>query len=180
MKCLKITMVLFCVLLMANKSMAQEKWSYPLIKGYGGIKYFSNAAEQPLKNKDYKIVFDVKSDKEKNGVNAGLWHIARELNLLTAGGVKSKNRHIVAVIHGPATSIVLNNTAYNRVNKKDNPNRNLIYELKKHGVDIFLCGQAAAENNINVNTDLDSNVTLSLSALILIPNYQYKDYALIP
>ena len=42
-----------------------QEWQTPLIEGYGEIKYFDNAAEQLNLNQEYKLLFDVTSDKQK-------------------------------------------------------------------------------------------------------------------
>ncbi|MFI2743317.1 DsrE family protein [Zhouia sp. PK063] len=173
-----ITAILFTVIV--NQVVQAQEWSYPAIKKYGGIIYYKNAEEQPVKGQNYKLLFDIKSDKEKDGVNAGLWHIAREVNLLTAAGVPTHKIHIVAVVHGPATNLVLSDDAYQKHYQKNNPNTQLIKDLITHDVKIYLCGQAGAEHHLDVAKELNKNVKLSLSALVLLPNYQYKGYALIP
>ena len=49
---------------------------------------------------------------EKDGVNFGLWKMARMINLLHQGKVSQKQIKMVGVIHGKATDIMLNDTAY--------------------------------------------------------------------
>lgn len=175
MKTLK-TITTILVLTLFSSTMNAQEWETPIIKGYGKIKDYKDAAVQPDKNLDYKILFHITSDKEKEGVNASLWHIARQINLLGASGVPKKHVKIVAVISGPATPIVLSNSDYNSRFGKDNPNLDLMKKLTDYGVKIEVCGQAAAENNIDPYKQLNPYTELTLSALIDIPTYQMKGY----
>ena len=165
------------VLTLFSTTMNAQQWETPIIKGYGKIKDFKDASLQPDKHKEYKILFHITSDKEKEGVNASLWHIARQINLLGVSGVPKMNVKIVAVISGPATPIVLSDTAYKKKFSKSNPNLDLMKKLTDYGVKIEVCGQAAAENDIDPYKELNSYTELTLSALIDIPTYQMRGYS---
>ena len=64
-----------------------QEWQTPVIEGYGEVKYFENAAVQPDPSLEYHLLYDIKSDATKDGVNKGLWVMARTLNLLHVAGV---------------------------------------------------------------------------------------------
>jgi len=155
-------------------------WQTPLIKGYGPIKYFSKAAIQPDKNLDYKVVFKITNDNTKDGVNATLWHIARLMNLLYVAGVKTDHIHVVGVVAGKATPIVLNNKAFQKRMHKDNPDMNLLKQLTENGVKIYVCDQAVAEHSFDPYHDLNKYIIPSLSGIIDLPTFELKGYALIP
>ncbi len=138
--------------------------AYPVIKGYGNIVPMPNAAMQPDKNTQYKAVFDVTAANEAKGVNSPLFHIARAVNIMASAGVPLKNLHYVAVIHGAATHIVMDNSHYKMKYGKDNPNLDLIAKLKAAGVEIEVCGQALHGEHID-QAWVDKNVTVTLSAL---------------
>lgn len=157
-------------------NMNAQDWKTPTIEGYGRIADFENVAVKPDPTEDYKLLFHITSDKEREGVNASLWKMARLVNLLENGGVPHKNIHIVGVISGPATPITLTEKAYLKRMQKPNPNLNLMKKLTDYGVIIHLCGQAAAEQEINPETDLNPYTKLTLSALIDIPTYQMQGY----
>ena len=179
MKTLKtITSVLFLFIL--GHAASAQKWVTPVIQKYGHIKIYPTAELQPDKNLDFKMVFNLTKGAEKDGVNIGLWHIARELNLLGATGIKPKHIHLVGVIHGEATPIILSNKAYRKRTGKPNPNLALLSDLTAHGVLIYVCGQAAADANIDPATEMNTYIHLSVSALIDLPEFQLKGYALIP
>lgn len=155
-------------------------WTTPAIKGYGGIVYDPALEVQPDKTLEYKVVFRINADKSKEGVNAQLWHVARLVNLLRAGGVPKEHMHIVAGIAGKATSITLSDAAYAKRYKKPNPNTELIRELDEAGVVIYICSQAAAEHGIDMPTELNPHIHKSLSLMTDLVNYQLQGYALIP
>ncbi len=125
----------FAILLIAgfsNFSHAQSKWEYPVIKGYGPVHPLPNAAVQPDKSINYKILFDVtKASKDKSKVNPALDHIARLINVYATGGIMPDKMKLVAVIHGPATTVVLNNKIFKSKFGVDNPNIKLINDLKE-------------------------------------------------
>ena len=86
--------------------------------GYGEVKYFSEAAVQPDTSLAYDLLFDIKSEATKSGVNKGLGVMARTLNLLSVAGVPNEKIHLVASIHGSATFITLNEEAYQKKIRK--------------------------------------------------------------
>ena len=108
-----------------------QEWQTPLIEGYGEIKYFDNTAEQFNLNQEYKLLFDVTSDKQKNGVNKRLWVVARTLNMFHVSGVPSANIKIVVAVHGAATFNILTEEAHINKYGKSNPNIDLIQKLKQ-------------------------------------------------
>lgn len=173
--------VIFTVILIAliQFNMNAQDWKTPTLEGYGRIVDYENVAIKPDSSTEYKILFHITADKEIEDVNVSLWKIARLINLLENGGVPKKNIHIVAVISGPATSIALSEKAYSKRMNKPNPNLDLIEKLDNYGVTLHLCGQAAAENKINPETDLNPHIKMTLSALIDIPTYEMQGYSII-
>jgi intracellular sulfur oxidation DsrE/DsrF family protein len=165
--------VLFC-----NYSFAQE-WQTPLIEGYGKIKYVDKAAELPNPVQEYKLLFDVTSDNQKNGVNKRLWVVARTLNMLHISGVPSSNIKIVVAIHGAATFNILTEEAHVNRFGKSNPNIDLIQKLRANGVSLFVCSQATATRNIK-DEEVHIDVVPAFSALSVLANYQIQGYHLMP
>ena len=165
-------------MIISNYINAQE-WKTPIIKGYGEVIYFDQAESQLNKNLEYKFIFDIKSNQVKNGVNKGLWTIARTLNLFELSGVPNKKIELVASIHGEATFITLNNNAYRDKFGRDNPNLNLIKQLKENGVELYVCSQATASRKIN-NRDLNINVIPALSGIAVLANHLLQGFTLMP
>ncbi len=175
---MKSIIALFSIFLVATGAKAQE-WTNPVIKDYGKIKFYEDAELIPDKETDYKMVFDLTSDNEEDGVNKGLWKIARIINLLGASGVPKEHRHLVGIIHGKTTPAVLSNEAHHKRTGKNNPNLDLLKVLTANGVKLYVCGQSLAQNDID-RAEMNEHVTLSLSALTDLPYFQYKGYALMP
>lgn len=173
---MKNSMVISILLIVLSLNMNAQEWKTPAIDGYGRIAEFGNVAVKPNPNKEYKLLFHITSDKEREGVNVSLWKMARLINLLENGGVPRENIHIVGVISGPATPITLSEKAYLKRMDKPNPNLDLMKKLTDYGALIHLCGQAAAEKDIDPLTDLNPYTKLTLSALIDIPTYQMEGY----
>jgi intracellular sulfur oxidation DsrE/DsrF family protein len=169
---------LFLTFILSSSLSAQE-WQTPLIKGYGEIKYFDQTAQQPDPSGEYKLLFDIKSDQLKAGVNKGLWIIARTLNLLHVGEVPAANVKLVVSFHGYATYAILNEKSYKKKFGESNPNLDLIAQLRKNGVSIYICSQALAARNISFE-DIHSEVVPAISALAVVSNYQLKGYHLMP
>jgi intracellular sulfur oxidation DsrE/DsrF family protein len=149
-----------------------------IIKDYGTINDIADIID-PDPNIDYKIVIDLKAaSPDPNRINPGLNNIARMLNLHAAGGISPDKIYVVAAIHGSATFTVLDNTGYQLKYGIDNPNVDLIKQLKAAGVKLFVCGQSlVARNNgfDNVNPDIE----IALSMLTVVTAHQQKGYGLL-
>lgn len=173
---MKTALVTSIFLIVIALNMNAQEWKTPTIEGYGRIAEFENVAVKPDSKKEYKVLFHITSDKEREGVNVSLWKMARLINLLENAGVPHKNIHVVGVISGPASFITLSEEAHLKKMEKSNPNLDLMKKLTDYGAKIHLCGQAAAEKRIDPLTDLNPYTKLTLSALIDIPTYQMEGY----
>ena len=167
------------IVILATTTLSSQEWITPVIEGYGKIKNFENAAVQPDAALEYNLVFDVASDREMDGVNMGIWKIARVINMLGSANISKDKIHIVAAIHGGATFAALGEAMYQEKYKKENPNEELLQLLNDYGVEIYVCAQATAARGIEV-VDLNPNTKLGLSAMMVLANYQLKGYALMP
>ncbi len=154
-------------------------WQTPTIHGYGKIHALPDAAYQPDPSQTYRIVFAVtKGVDSADKVNSGLDHVARTVNLYAASGVPLSQLKFVAVISGPATQSVLDNAHYRDKFGSDNPNLDLIAQLRKAGVDVAVCGQAVAEHQFDYSW-VSRDVTLALSALTTVSTLEHQGYSLI-
>lgn len=134
-------------------------WVAPVITGFGYINPLPDAKLQPDPNHDYKVVFDVSKGSEGTGeINGGLWHVARAVNLFATDGKPAENLEIAVVIHGSATSAVLDDNTYEARYLKKNPNAELIQKLEAAGVRLYVCGQAIVDSGYyyqNVRDDIE-------------------------
>ena len=147
------------------------------ISQFGKIVPLPNAAMQPDPELNYRVAFSItKAAARPDRVNPSLEKVARYLNLLTAGGVRPAKMNIVAIIHGPATELVLRDDAFRRKYGSSNPNSALIDALVKAGVEIHVCGQALAGQKI-APEDVSSLVAIDLSALVTLTTLQLRGWA---
>lgn len=155
-------------------------WQYPVIKGAGEIVSLPNAAVQPDSSLKYKIVFDITAWPKMQGkVVPGLAKVARLINVFASGGMAPNKLDLALVIHGPATEAVLKPEAFQKKHGFANPNLDLIGQLQKAGVTLLVCGQGLAEHDI-AHQDVNPSLTITLSALVVLPTYQLKGYAFLP
>ncbi len=151
---------------------------YPLVPGHGGVVALPQAAEQPRKNA--KALFDITADTKPGMVSKGLEQIARLLNLYGAAGMKAGDVKIAAVLHGEADKAALSDRAYvARFKVAANANLPLIRELKKSGVEVFVCGQSLHELGFEAE-EVAAEVPVADSAMVVLINKQADGYAYIP
>ena len=105
--------------------------------------------------------------------------VARTVNLYASAGVPLNHLKFVAVMYGAATDAALDNEHYRQKYGVDNPNLDLIRKLRNAGVDVAVCGQAAAEHQDQYEW-IAPEVTLVLSALTTITTLEHQGYVLMP
>ena len=153
----------------------------PAVPGFGATHTAPQAAERPSKSVRYKVLFSVtQGNDDTTKPNASLDKVARFMNLLAADGIRPVRGDVVAVMHGKATPIVMDNNAYRTHNNgAANPNLELIDQLKKAGVSVRVCSQALAAASIAPEA-VDKRVEIDVAALTTLANLQLRGYALIP
>ena len=89
------------------------------------------------------------------------------LNDFAAGGVPDRNAKIVVVFHGDALTGILDDAHYLAKLGVHNPNVPVLSALKKHGVELYVCGQNLAAEKIDPKT-LSPDVTLASDAWLVL------------
>lgn len=158
---------------------AEPEWINPVIKDYGKVVALPGAGMQPDKNAEYKVVFNVTGGGDADKVNSSLDRVARTVNIFATAGVPASHLHLIAVVHGPATPLVLDNAHYQEKFKTDNPNIALIDELEKVGVKVVVCGQALAHNKF-AHDAVNPKVEITLSAITDLIILEKAGYVLFP
>jgi intracellular sulfur oxidation DsrE/DsrF family protein len=172
----RLLQTLLLVSLVCTCVSAQEKVN-PVVPSFGGIYAIPEATVRPDSLIVYKIVVDLKTGGEKrSNYSAGLHNVARMLNLHEAGGGYNDQMEVVLAIHGDATFAVLDNAAYKRKFGIDNPNIDLIRELKVAGVQLTVCGQSLKGRKIESNTVLPE-IEIATSMLTTVATCQMKGFA---
>lgn len=155
-------------------------WEYPVIKGYGAVDPVPSAAFRPDKSIKYRVLFDITKGAETvDKVNPGLDRVARFLNVMAVSSIMPKDVELAAVIHGPATPVVLKNAIFKDKFKIDNPNEKIVKALKEAGVSLYVCGQTLVEDGFK-NKWVNERIAIAVSASIVIPTYQLRGYAYLP
>lgn len=171
----------FALAVMLASGVSAQNWVYPVIKDYGPALSLPNAAVQPDTTLQYKILFDIASDKTEGsaGFNSQLAHVGRLINVFATAGIKPERMKLVAVVHSAATPIILTDEQYKATYNKDNPNTKLINELKEAGVVLYVCGQSLGDFEYQ-DSWVNPDITVALSAQVVIPTYELKGYAYMP
>lgn len=146
----------------------------PVIADYGRVADVADAVPIAA-DTHFKVVFDVSEGADAGTVNRGIESAARFLNMHARAGIPPENIRLAIVVRGGAGHDV---TIHPRPGE-DNPNAALIADLIAHGVDIYLCGQTAANADISAS-DLLPGVHLSLSAMTQHALLQQDGYTLNP
>ena len=100
-----------------------------------------------------------------------------ELNALATVNAPLGNAKFAIVFHGPAVDGILDDQHYKAKFGTTNPNLKPIAEMKKRGVEFFVCGQYLVAEKIDPKT-LTPDVQLAADAVLVLMQYQNKGYAL--
>ena len=151
----------------------------PAIPEADGYVAIPNVAVAPEKARVYRAVYDATRAAGKPAELIPALNMAgSELNALGAAGVPLKNAKFVVVFHGAAIEGILDEAHYKAKFGVSNPNVQVLSQLKKAGVDVFVCGQNLAFAGIDPKT-LTPEVTIASDALIVLMKYQNDGYALL-
>ena len=157
-------------------SQQAKKIQGQVIKDFGVTYEVPNPDLATEIDSEFKVIFDVdKSSDDKSEVNRYIEVAARFLNMHVNAGMKPEQLKAAMTIHAGAAQDVLNNDVYKAKYGVDNPNFKLINALSEAGVDIIICGQSAAKNNMS-REDINPNVKIALSATTALIQYQNKGY----
>jgi intracellular sulfur oxidation DsrE/DsrF family protein len=139
---------------------------------------FSGAAFQPSRNRTYRAIFDGTRGAESPGAILPVLVMTGDvLNDLGASGVPLTNAKLAVVFHGAAVDGILDDAHYRAKFRRGNPNLPLLEELKKNGVELYVCGQYLAAMKIPP-ASLAREVTLATDAELVLIEMQNRGYAL--
>ncbi len=175
----KITLFISILIVSFSAQSQVETLKGKEIKDFGRFYKIKNPDLLLDKNKKYKVIFDVYTDEEDNTkINANINTVARFINMHVQQGINPDKLKIVLVLHGAATKNALSDSAFKKRFHFNNPNYEILEDLKKAGVKTYVCGQSFTYKGFE-NKELSKNVELSLSALTALVYYQNNGYALI-
>ena len=155
---------------------AAQSPAIPAADGYIAI---PGAAVPPDKATTYRAIFDATQAAAKpTDLLPALNMAGSELNALAVAGVPLGHARFVVVFHGPALSGILDDAHYKARFGVANPNLAVLTQLKKAGVELFVCGQNVIADKVDVKT-LAPEVAVASDALIVLMTYQGKGYGLL-
>jgi len=159
------------------KKPAALAWVTPAVAGYGKVHPRPDAAVQPDPAADYRIFVRVTDDgKHPRERMHALDRLARLVNVMAVAKVPPSHVHIVALLDGEASLASATDEVYRRYTKvAKNPNQAIVHALHQAGVQLLVCGQALAMENLP-DSAVVPDVTVSLSALTDVVVYGQKGY----
>ena len=167
-----------CILMLsATTLLCQAPSRVTPVVPFGGIYAMPEATVRPDSSLEYRIVVDLVSGAtEADSLGAGLYNVARFLNLLSVGGVPDDQVDVVLAIHGGATVGVMDDAHYRDRFGTDNPNLPLIRALQEAGVTLTVCGQSLLGRGVPVDAVVPE-VEIATSMLTTVAMYQLRGYA---
>jgi len=159
----------------------EAQWAKPLapvVPEADGYVVIPHAAVLPMPSRTYRAVFDATRAADKPTLLVPAVNmLGSELNALGASGVPLRNAKFVLVFHGPAMDGILDDAHYKAKFGVPNPNLKALAEMKKAGVELFVCGQNLAFDKVDPKT-LTPLVVVASDALIVLMTYLGNGYAL--
>lgn len=149
----------------------------PLIADFG--KNATVTTHSVSKDAVFKVAFDVGSPANAGGINRKFDSLARFINMHVAAGVNKENIELALVVHGKASFDLLDNPAYQKLFKQDNPNKALLQALLANNVRVILCGQTATAYEISL-PQLVEGSEIELSAMTAHALLQQAGYTVNP
>lgn len=161
---------------------ASAQWGAPaaaVIPEAPGYVSIPNAAITPDKKRAYRAIYDAtRAAQEPTRLVPALSMAGLALNAFAATGVPLHNAKFAVVFHGPAVSGILDDAHYRAKYGVANPNLKVLAGLKRAGVEVFVCGQNLARENIDPEA-ITPDVTVASAAQIVLVAYQNDGYALL-
>jgi intracellular sulfur oxidation DsrE/DsrF family protein len=170
------------IILISTLAVAAADWPAPkasVVSNADGYVEIPNAALAPTKNSTYRAIFDSTRPAAKpTELLPALNMAGSELNALATANIPPANAKFAIVFHGAAVDGILDEAHYKTKFGTNNPNLKAIAEMKKKGVEFFVCGQYLAAEKIEPKTLLPE-VRVAADALLVLIHYQNDGYALL-
>src|SRR5437764_12464426 len=168
------------IILISTITLAAAQWpppKAPAVSGADGYVEIPNAALAPTKTSNYRAIFDYTRPADKpTELLPALNMAGSELNALA--NIPPANAKFAIVVDGAAVDGILDEAHYKTKFGTNNPNLKAIAEMKKQGVEFFVCGQYLAAEKIEPKTLLPE-VKVAADALLVLIHYQNDGYALL-
>jgi len=144
----------------------EGKMEYPVFDFHPWVGVVKTKAKALNNDKDleYKIAIDITDAlSDSSQVMSSLREVARTFNLHVANGTPKRKLKMAVVIHGGAINGITNDQAYQKKYRIPNPNLEVIRQMKKEGIEFYVCAQVLAFRRVP-EEDITKDVELALSA----------------
>jgi len=101
-----------------------------------------------------------------------------EMNALAVEGVPLTQAKFAIVFHAAGIDGILDNEHYKAKFGRDNPNLQVLTQLRKAGVELYVCGQNLAYDHVDPKI-LTPDVRVATDALIVLMTLENQGYALL-
>ena len=170
------TLIFVPLLLAAQAVVAAEPARGPVINNFGPVYAVPESSFNLVPQQDYKVIMDVgKGPEDTSALNRGIESAARFLNMNARNGIQPGKVKLAIVLHGSAGRAALTDQSHEKHFVTANPNKSLMEELGRAGVDIYICGQTAAHRGFTPD-QLLPEVTLAVSAMTVHVRLQQEGY----
>ncbi|MBO0323106.1 DsrE family protein [Muricauda sp. CAU 1633] len=157
-------------------AISQEKKAGPIIENYGEVFAVEKPDFKTDVTQEFKVVFDVSVGPDSHEeINKRIETAARFLNMHAQNGVPVSQLKAALIIHGSATTNIMNNEAHEKRFGVPNPNAEMLQNLVDNGVEIILCGQSSNARNVP-KEDLIPGEKIALSAMTALIQLQNDGY----
>lgn len=159
---------------------AAQKWpepKAPAIAQADGYVVIPHAAVAPDRKTTYRVIFDAtRMSSDPSAILPAINGAGGVINDLDVGKVPRAQQKFVIVFHGAGLDGILDDAHYRQKYGIANPNLPALVEMKRRGVELFVCGQhlAAAHIDPKILTPL---VTIASDAYLVMIAYQDRGYA---
>jgi intracellular sulfur oxidation DsrE/DsrF family protein len=150
----------------------------PVLENYGPVYYMGPVDLPTPTDRDFRGLFDVAAAGPDDTHSPAIETVARFLNMHAQAGVPRERLGAALVLHGGAGKYALTHAAYRERYGVDNPNLELIEELRGAGVEIVICGQTAGARGFARDQIADA-VGVALSAMTAHKLFQDQGYQIV-
>jgi intracellular sulfur oxidation DsrE/DsrF family protein len=151
----------------------------PAVPAADGFVVIPNAAVPPDPAHEYRAIFDATQGAGKpDQLLPALNMAGSELNAFAVAHVPHTRVKLAVVFHGAALDGILDDAHYRAKFGIANPNLPVLDQMRKAGLELFVCGQNLAAEHIDPKS-LSPAVSVASDALIVLISYQNHGYALL-
>jgi intracellular sulfur oxidation DsrE/DsrF family protein len=151
----------------------------PAIPAASGYVVIPGAAVPIRADRVYRAVYDARQKADDPAQLLPAIDMAgSELNALAVEGVPLTQAKFAIVFHAGGIDGILDNAHYKAKFGRDNPNLPVIAQLRKAGVELYVCGQNLAYDHVDPAV-LTPDVRVATDALIVLMTLENQGYALL-